>query len=114
MTELRQLLPLKPTDFLVLAVLQDGPLHGYALSQEMERRSAGYVRVRPGDLYRVLYRLAEQDLIVGEQPAGSAERRRTAYRLSDLGQRVVVAEARRLSQLSNDVLTAGKPAQEAS
>jgi DNA-binding PadR family transcriptional regulator len=48
---------MKATDFLVLAVLADGPRHGYALAQAIAERSGQRTRIRPGDLYRVLYRM---------------------------------------------------------
>ncbi len=44
-------------DLLILVVLIDGPGHGYAIAQEIGRRSRGQVTIRPGDLYRVLYRM---------------------------------------------------------
>lgn len=96
-------LPLRPADFLLLAVLQDEPLHGYGLSQAMAKRSDGRITVRPGDMYRVLHRLVEQELV---HVAGveSGERGRTSYGLTPLGLRVLRAEARRLSDLSARVL----------
>ena len=48
--------PLKPVEFLVLSILQNGPLHGYGIVQEMNARTDGRVSPRPGDLYRILYR----------------------------------------------------------
>lgn len=110
---LRNLLPLKPVDFLLLAVLQDGPMHGYGLVKAMAERSDGCVTVRAGDLYRVLYRLAEQDLVSSPAPASSAERRRTEYRLTDFGHRVLRAEASRLAGLAGDVLARTQTAGEA-
>lgn len=101
---LRNLLPLKPVDFLLLAVLRDGANHGYALVQEMARRSDGSVAIRPGDLYRVLHRLETQNLVEAGEPAGPRERRRTIYRLTDLGERVLQAEAQRVARLAKEIL----------
>ncbi|MEO1370465.1 MAG: PadR family transcriptional regulator [Acidobacteriota bacterium] len=99
------LLPMKPADLLLLAVLQDGPQHGYALSQAMARRSAERVTVRPGDLYRVLYRLSEQGLVEALEPAGPEERRKTAYALTERGRTLLIEEARRLADLSAEILS---------
>ena len=101
---LRRLLPLKPADFMVLAVLQDGPLHGYALSQRIAEKSDGHVEVRPGDLYRVLYRLADQELIAEGEPEVHGGRRRTLYHLTPHGGEVLRAEARRWVELGTEVL----------
>lgn len=95
---------MKPADFLLLAVLQEGPSHGYALVRAMAERSDGQVSIRPGDLYRVLYRLVEQELIEAEEPAGPEEKRRTRYHLTPLGARALQREARRLSELAARVL----------
>ena len=98
-------LPLKPADLVLLAVLQDGPNHGYALSQAIAERSSGKVKVRPGDLYRVLYRLCEQGLVEAGGQAGPEERRKTEYSLTGRGRRVLVDEARRLAKLSAEILS---------
>ena len=92
-------LPLRPVEFVVLAVLADGERHGYGIVQEMEERTGGVIRVRPGDLYRVLYRLSERGLLSTvdrRRPAG-ADERRTYYALTPLGKRVLRAEAELLS-----------------
>ncbi|MDA8019846.1 MAG: PadR family transcriptional regulator [Thermoanaerobaculia bacterium] len=98
-------LPLRPADFLLLAVLQDEPLHGYGLSKAMAERSDGCIAVRPGDMYRVLDRLVEQEIVTVDE-SSIDERGRTTYRLTKLGRRVLRAEAQRLSDLSARVLAA--------
>lgn len=55
-----------PGAILVLAVLADGPMHGYGLAKEIERRRAGYFHTRWGSLYPTLQRLESQGLIAGE------------------------------------------------
>jgi DNA-binding PadR family transcriptional regulator len=95
-------LPLKPVDFLVLAILQDGPRHGYGLVQEISARTRGQVSVRPGDLYRVLYRMVRQGLVAGEDGTDDDDRRRD-YHVTDLGRRVARAEAVMLSDIIRDI-----------
>jgi DNA-binding PadR family transcriptional regulator len=97
--ELRDQLPLKPLEFLALAVLEDQPLHGYAMAQRIESRSEGLVRVRPGDLYRVLYRLQKRGLLKSGPAAGAGERRAN-YALTPLGRRVLRAEAKMLRTIA--------------
>jgi len=96
-----QRVPLKSIELLVLAVLADGPQHGYALAREIERRSGGRSRVRPGDLYRVLYRMSRASLV--EQAAAPAaarhETRRTYYRITALGRRTAREEALYLQKI---------------
>ncbi len=82
---------LRPLEFLVLAVLQEDPLHGYAMVQRIESRTGGAVRVRPGDLYRVLYRLEKRGLL--EASPKERDDRRTFYGLTALGRRALREEA---------------------
>ncbi len=55
--------PLKPVEFLVLAVLFDESRHGYGIVQQIAERTDGRVQLRPGDLYRVIYLLAKRGLL---------------------------------------------------
>jgi DNA-binding PadR family transcriptional regulator len=94
--------PLKPLEFLVLAVLADERLHGYGLVKAIEERSEGRVRVRPGNLYRVLDRLIAEGLVSEEpadgQPSGGGERTRL-FSLTTAGREAATAEARLLTDV---------------
>jgi len=89
--------PLKPAELFVLAVLRSGPLHGYGIVQDVAVRSQGRIRIRPGNLYRVLDRMLERGLIEVAGHRGSGEERRTEYRITPLGRKVAQAEARVLA-----------------
>jgi DNA-binding PadR family transcriptional regulator len=94
-------LPLAPVWFEILLALAGGDLHGYAVMQEVARRSQGAVTLHPGSLYRALARLLEDALIVepdARRSAGDDERRRY-YQLTPLGRAVARAEAERLHAL---------------
>jgi DNA-binding PadR family transcriptional regulator len=96
------LLPLTPAMFEILVALADGERHGYAIMQEVEVRTEGKTRIGPGTLYRSIQRLTEEGLITesDERPALEIDdERRRYYRITDLGYRVAVAEAQRLSEL---------------
>ncbi len=99
--DVRAHLPLRPVEFLVLSILGDGELHGYGIVQEMKARTDGVVDVRPGDLYRVLYRLTERGLaaIAERRSVSDAGERRTYYTLNPLGNSVLHAEADLLSSI---------------
>lgn len=94
-------LPLAPVWFEILLALAAGDLHGYAVMQEVARRSAGAVTLHPGSLYRALARLLEDALIEelepGTEDGGDARRRN--YRITALGRAVARAEAERLRAL---------------
>jgi len=86
----------EPT-FLILTSLASGPLHGYAVLQEVGSLSAGRVRLRPGSLYGALDRLLGEGLIesAGEEVVGG--RRRQYFQLSDRGQDALGQAADRLA-----------------
>ena len=89
-------LPLSPHQFHILLALTDGERHGYALIQEIERRTAGEMRLGTGTLYTGIARLAALKLIAD---AGRADERRRYYRLLPLGRAVLRAETARLDAL---------------
>ncbi|MGE0362435.1 MAG: PadR family transcriptional regulator [Vicinamibacterales bacterium] len=94
-------LPLAPVWFEILLALAAGDQHGYAIMQEVARRSDGAVALHPGSLYRALARLLEDALIVEleARPAAGDDERRRYYRLTPLGRAVARAEAERLRAL---------------
>lgn len=88
--------------FHILLALADGERHGYGIMQEVESATDGKMRMGPGTLYGSVKRMLADALIVesDERPDPELDdERRRYYRLTELGRRVAVAEARRLSGL---------------
>jgi len=97
-----KLLPLTPAVFAILLALADQERHGYGIMQELALRTDGKLRMGPGTLYGSIKRMLADGLIreSGERPDPTLDdERRRYYRLTDFGQRVAQAEARRLEQL---------------
>jgi DNA-binding PadR family transcriptional regulator len=95
-------LPLTPAVLDIMVALGDDELHGYAIMQEVRRRTSGNRRLAPGTLYRSLRQMEERGWVVeaDERPAPSLDdERRRYYRLTDLGRRVALAEVERLEGL---------------
>ncbi|MGD8329998.1 MAG: PadR family transcriptional regulator [Acidobacteriota bacterium] len=94
------LLPLKPRVFMVLAILNDGPCHGYGILKQMKERSGGSMRMDAGLLYRTLARLTDKG-VVRDAPehVDPHDARRRYYELTDFGVQVLAAEARRQQEL---------------
>jgi len=96
------LLPLPAATFHILVAVADEDRHGYAIIQDIERRTDGELKLSAGTLYRSIQRMLEQGLIVEprERPAPAEDdERRRYYRITPFGAAVARAEARRLSQL---------------
>ncbi len=88
--------PLTPVELLVLSGLEDRARYGYELVERIQELSRGRIEVRPGNLYRVLNRLAERGL-VKEVPAEevaveAGDPRRQYFGLTPGGRRTLVAE----------------------
>jgi len=101
-SEPEDFLPLSPAVFHILLALADKERHGYGIMQEISQKTDGTVRMGPGTLYGSIKRMLTDGLIKESaerpDPALDDERRRY-YRLTDFGQRVMRAEARRLVQV---------------
>src|ERR687896_211675 len=101
-TELEAFLPLPTSEFQILLALADRERHGYAIMQEVVRRSGGGVRLGPGTLYGSIKRMLAAGLIEESARRPAADRddeRRRYYRITALGRRQAAAEARRMQQL---------------
>jgi DNA-binding PadR family transcriptional regulator len=95
-------LPLTAAVLDIMVALGDEELHGYAIMQEVRRRTQGRRRLAPGTLYRSLKQMEERRWVVEaeERPEpGLDDERRRYYRLTDLGRRVALAEVERLEGL---------------
>lgn len=71
-------------DGLLLAVLEPGPLHGYAIIAAVQQRSGGVLELRTGTIYPALNRLERTGLLSSSWQS-SGERRRRCYELTDAG-----------------------------
>ena len=98
-------------DMIVLAALSAGPAHGYAVIEEIKRRSAGAFDLPEGTIYPVLHRLEQAGLLDSHWVAAQSGRRRRVYALTRRGERAL-AERRAVWQQFSDAiggLLAGTP-----
>ena len=99
------LLPLRPVVFQVLLSLLDGERHGYAIVQDIAERSAARLQLEPGNLYRTLRSMLDEQLIEESDRRPAPDRddeRRRYYRITRFGRQVAAAEAARLAELVAD------------
>jgi DNA-binding PadR family transcriptional regulator len=100
--EIEALLPLPLATFHILLAVADDDRHGYAILQEVARRTGGELRLSAGTLYRSIQRMLEDGLIVElrQRPAPEEDdERRRYYRITPFGSAVARAEAARLHAL---------------
>jgi DNA-binding PadR family transcriptional regulator len=93
--------PLTPAVYHILLALTDGEKHGYAIMKDVEAQTGGNLNMGPGTLYGSIKRMIAAGLIqeTEERPDPELDdERRRYYRMTALGQRVMVAESGRLVQ----------------
>lgn len=71
-------------DLLLLAVIEDGPRHGYAVIEELRRRTGDALDLPEGTIYPALHRLQKAGLLQSEWDE-SQSRRRRVYSLTPAG-----------------------------
>jgi PadR family transcriptional regulator PadR len=90
-------------EMIVLEVLQRQPMHGWGITELIERRSDGLLSVNQGSLYPALYRLVARGWVSSEW--GSTENNRSAryYSLTRSGRKQLAAERAQWEKLSRGV-----------
>ena len=78
-------------DGMLLAVLEDGPRHGYAIMEVLRTGSGGRFDLPTGTIYPALHRL-ERAGLVQTSWAEAGGRRRRLYELTPAGRRALDAE----------------------
>jgi PadR family transcriptional regulator PadR len=90
-------------DLLLLAVLESGPAHGYAIIETLRLRSAEVFDLPEGTIYPALHRLEAQGLLASAW-SDEAGRRKRIYRLTPKGHEALAQrqqEWRKFSQAVN-------------
>ena len=104
------MLPMRPEllkghlDTLLLAVLEEGPRHGYAVIEELRGGSGGALDLPTGTVYPALHRLERAGLIASDWETVGGRRRR-AYRLTASGH-LALAEQRAVWEQFSAAITA--------
>ena len=90
-------------DGLLLAVLDAGPAHGYAVIESLRVASGGTFDLPTGTVYPALRRLESVGLVTSawQEPAG--ERKRRVYRLTAKGVKALAAQRESWQQFAGAV-----------
>ena len=70
---------------MVLAALQEGPLHGYGIVRAIRGRSEGVLKLGEGQLYPILHRLEEEGLVSGDWEMQEGKPPKKLYALTEQG-----------------------------
>jgi DNA-binding PadR family transcriptional regulator len=81
----------------ILALLEEGPRHGYQLIQDIRERSGGSWNPSPGSIYPALSALQDEGLIDDDKVDG-----RRVFALTDAGRQYVTERAEDLARVFAD------------
>jgi transcriptional regulator len=90
-------------DMLVLKVLEDGPLHGYAIATRLGRLSKDVLSVEEGSLYPALYRMERRGWLASAWDQTDTGRRARFYKLTKDGRAQLDAETESWMRLTTAV-----------
>ena len=87
---------------LLLAVLQPGPAHGYAIIEALKQRSGGAFDLPEGTVYPALHRL-ERDGLLASAWSDVTGRRRRVYELTEKGREAYRAQQAQWEQFARSI-----------
>jgi PadR family transcriptional regulator, regulatory protein PadR len=90
-------------EMMILQTLRAGPLHGYAIAQQIMAASDALLRIEEGSLYPALQRMLKVGLVEANWGMSSKNRRVRLYTLTPVGSRHLEHEVSRLEQMLTGV-----------
>ena len=86
-------------EMMVLRLVQNEPLHGYALVQRIRQVSNDLLQVEEGSLYPALQRMLKAKLLQAEWGISATNRRVRIYRITTAGRKHLAAEVSSFEQM---------------
>jgi transcriptional regulator len=98
-------------EMLVLELVQVEPMHGWGITERIERRSNGLLSVNQGSLYPALYRLVARGWVSSEWRTTENNRSARYYSVTRAGRKQLATERAQWDKLSRGVnlILAGEP-----
>ena len=97
-------------DLLILKVLANGPVHGWAIAQRIKQMSNEVLQFSQGSLYPALHKLEQQGWIEAEWGESENNRRAKYYSLTRAGRKMMAREAAQWERLSAAIALVVRPA----
>jgi PadR family transcriptional regulator PadR len=90
-------------DLLILRTLQNGPMHGWSISERIQQISKDVLQVNQGSLYPAMHRLEHRGWIRAEWGVSELGRRARFYTLTAEGRKQLEAETENWSRLAEAI-----------
>ncbi len=95
---------------LILKTLSHGPLHGYAIAQEIKRASRDVLQIEEGSLYPALQRMLMKGWATAEWVKAGPRREARVYRLTPAGRRQLATEVSDFNRAMEAIVRVIEPA----
>ena len=79
-------------ELLILQLVDEGPLNGYAIGQRIEELTQDALRVDEGSLYPALYRMEKRGWLKSSWGVSENNRRAKFYKITSAGQKRLASE----------------------
>ncbi len=97
-------------EMLILKTLARGPLHGYAIAQNIKRVSDDVLQVEEGSLYPALQRMLIKGWLKAEWGQTDRNRKARFYRLTPAGRKQMEAEIADFTRMVDAIVRVIQPA----
>jgi len=86
-------------EMMVLQTLRQGPLHGYALVQHIQRHSDDLLQIEEGSLYPALQRMLKAGWLAAEWGVSPSNRKVRIYKITPAGRKQLSKEVSRFERM---------------
>jgi PadR family transcriptional regulator PadR len=91
---------------LILRSLEEGPMHGYGITERLQKVSADVLSVDEGSLYPALYRMQKRGWVTSKWGRSENNRKARFYSLTAAGRKQLDAAASSWARFSDAVTRA--------
>ena len=95
---------------LILKTLTRGPLHGYAIAQQIKLTSDDVLQVEEGSLYPALQRMLLKGWVTADWVQAGPKRRARVYRLTPSGRKQLADEVSAFTRVTQATFRVIQPA----
>ncbi len=88
----RQIMLKGTLDMIVLQILVEQPLHGYAITRRLQKLTDEVLQIEEGSMYPALYRMERRGWIESEWTISDKNRRARVYNLTPVGRKELTVQ----------------------
>jgi len=98
-------------EMMVLQILRRGPLHGYAIAQEIRQFSGDLLQIEEGTLYPALQRLLREGWVRAEWGLSARNRKVRIYKITAAGKKQLAREVSSFERMLTGIRRVMRPAE---